>query len=184
MSTICILNLSRPRIEPVPFSFAGDVLKIEDPQLIPDQGALILYVVAHGVPDGFLTGDAQPPLIGERELFAAIRARRDEKSDTLIVWDLCFAKSFFSIPGLAWPKNYAHLFACEAHERTWHTGPRTGGLAPQSVFSAQLERAILTCKQDHRLSWAGIDQTLKALLGPAQTPSVVPSGVPVLFFGA
>src|SRR5688500_8327970 len=100
MTSICILNLSAPRIDPVPFSFADSVMKTSDPREIPAAGPLVLYVVAHGVPDGLLVG-TPPVRISESELVAAIKQRRGEMP-TLIVWDLCFAKSFLSLDGVSW----------------------------------------------------------------------------------
>lgn len=183
MTSICILNLSAPRIDPVPFSFADSVMKTSVPAEIPAGEPLVLYVVAHGIPDGLLVG-TPPVQLSEAELVGAIKHRRGEVP-TLIVWDLCFAKTFLNLDGVSWPQNYAHLFSCEAHERTWHEGERAGGQAPQSLFSKHFEQAIQTCKQARTLSWPSLEEELQRLFGRIQHPTVsVPARYdPELFIG-
>lgn len=184
VSSLCILNLTEPRIEVVEFSFPRRSTTVTNSLLaIPQDVRLVLYIVAHGVPDGFLVGEP-PALFSDSALAEAIRGRRG-RAPTLCVWDLCYAETFHVTDFDLWPDNFAHIFACRPWERTWHSGFRQGAPSPHSVFSSQLERAILDCKADGRLDWVNLELRLQAYLSPVQAPTISASDqhAPAQYFG-
>jgi hypothetical protein len=138
------------------------------------RGPLILYIVAHAVPDGLI--DANGETLNEKAVADAIRATRDEWP-TVIVWDVCFAESFFKFSGYEeWGPQYVHIFACQEFERTWQKNGFT-------QFSEALENAlgILPDKND----WDLLEAELQNQLGTLQTPAIVAgveAGVPTDFF--
>jgi hypothetical protein len=181
---ICVLNLSPVNVRNYEMALEVDPqvltrLSRAEPRHIqnvddiplgekPDDEALILYIVAHGVPNGVMSGTRT---IREAQLARQIRAQRGE-APTLIIWDVCFAKSFLDIPGLpAWPASYVHIFSCEAHERTWQ---KSNGTQPRArtLFSTELSATIAPGAQLQ--DWARLEQQLQRQLDPIQKPSIHP----------
>src|SRR5207244_1924485 len=131
---------------------------------------LVLHIVGHAVPNG-LTPTLNGKRLDETTLAAAITERRGNEP-TLIVWDVCFAKSFLHVPRVRWGRNYVHIFSCQAHERTWHNGTNK---RRRTLFSEVLKGAIRRPKDDP-LTWRSLQQGLREELDAIQTPEVHPMG--------
>jgi hypothetical protein len=132
---------------------------------------IILYIVAHGVPNGVMN---RRRLVDEKALAKKIIQRRKE-APTLIVWDVCFAKSFLQIEGLGdlWTRNYVHIFCCEEYERTWQMGKATNPPG-QTLFSKELREALGALRGQRLRSWTTLERQLQEQLGSLQTPSIHP----------
>jgi hypothetical protein len=186
MTPICILNLThsdaQQNIQPAPLSFGAPQTTIRDPGAIPNDGPLILYIVGHAVPNGLL-GDPNNRVLKEEDLATDIQRKRGSYP-TLIIWDVCFAKSFLAIPRVDWSNNYVHIFSSQSYERSWHTGQTAGKPPRQSIFSTELEGAIITCKREGTLTWRALEGQLRAQLGQLQKPAISPQEgpPPQLFF--
>jgi hypothetical protein len=106
----------------------------------------------------------------EGALAAQIRERRDHSRGTLIIWDVCYAKTFAEIGDVRfheWPPNYVHLFSCQSHERTWLRQSADGGSV--SLFSEQLAAVL----EERPATWPALQRSLRNRLGALQTPEVV-----------
>lgn len=134
---------------------------------LPREGALILYILGHAVPNGLKFGP-QNLIISEAAILKELTAVRGDAA-TLVILDACFAQSFEAIAGGAWPARFGLIFSCGAFERSWHSG------APvrQSLFSDALNRAMKECRR--RGSSAPLEGELSATLGKLQVPVVTDS---------
>jgi hypothetical protein len=172
---LCVLNLtssgqhSSTSLSVGPLSFGVKRFPdIFDFKKIPaHQGPLILYIVDHAVPDALLvrraTGSPNDVIPEPTVADAVIRRRRE--NPTLIIWDLCYARSFERIKGYKWSdKPYVHIFGCEAHEQSWHTG---GGVR-QTLLSMALQASLNSGVR----SWDTLENKLNDLLAPVQRPSI------------
>ena len=165
----------------LPPDFLSDAKHIEQTDEIPvgrvtTDDPIILYIVAHGVPNGVMN---RRRLVGETILAQKIIQRRKE-APTLIVWDVCFAKSFLQIKGLGdlWTQNYVHIFCCEEYERTWQMGKATNPPG-QTLFSKELREALGALSGQRLRSWTPLERRLQEQLAPLQTPSIHPkNGLP------
>ena len=160
----------------LPLDFLSDAKHIERADEIPAgrviaDDPIILYIVAHGVPNGVMN---RRRLVDEKALAKKIIQRRRD-APTLIVWDVCFAKSFLQIKGLGdrWTHNYVHLFCCEEYERTWQMGNATRPPG-QTLFSKELREALGALGGQRLRSWTTLERQLQAQLWPLQTPSIHP----------
>jgi len=172
MATLCILNLANSRS---PGRVDADINKFADlsapnrigtPGDIPVSDApLVLYIVGHAVPNGLI--DTNGDVLDEVELAKIIREKRDDKP-TLIVWDVCFAKTFLQLADSGrWPDNYVHVFSCQEYERTWHAGKKDGR---KSFFSTAFRQACQ--EKTGKPTWDGIQERLREAFGSIQTPEV------------
>jgi hypothetical protein len=164
------INLSQEgvaEIQLAPLDFADAPIPIRDFAELPRTSALILYIVAHAVPNALKIGPPNLTLLEATVVkqLAEVRGR----VPTLVILDACFAQTFQEIAGGAWPAEFGLIFSCRAFERAWHGG------APlrQSLFSDALNRAIAVCRS--RGSTAALESELKATLGELQVPVVADS---------
>ncbi|HMI86332.1 MAG TPA: hypothetical protein VK550_19695 [Polyangiaceae bacterium] len=136
----------------------------------PDTDPLILYIVAHGIPNGVIREGIK---VSDVSLAKTIRHHR-RGAATLIVWDVCFAKSFLKVAHLGkWPSNYVHIFSCQAHERTWQVSGK--GSQKQTLFSTELRAALGRLKTSGKAkTWGKLEEQLQTQLYPIQTPSIHP----------
>jgi hypothetical protein len=160
----------------LPPDFLSRAAEIERPEEIPEgrfttDDPIILYIVAHGVPNGIMN---RRRLVDEKALAKKIIRQRKE-APTLIVWDVCFAKSFLQIEGLrdSWTPNYVHIFCCEEYERTWQTGNATKP-PRQTLFSKELREALGALNGQRLQSWTTLEEKLQDQFGLLQTPSIHP----------
>jgi hypothetical protein len=167
--TLCVLNLTKApkRLNVDHLLFADDTMRTDSPDKIPKSPEpLVLYIVGHAVPDTLLVPDGRP--LREDVLVGKIKKRRGN-NPTLIVWDLCFARSFEKIKEPGWAgKPYVHIFSCKEYEQSWHTGP-TGDPQRQTLFSLAFQEAI----NEGFASWDDLDKKLTRKLGRLQRPSIV-----------
>lgn len=177
---LCILNLSnasagrglRPIVD-LPFDFPS--IKTRFPELIPtDKNPTIVYVVGHAILDGIRMTEGRRPgqatTLSEEAFAKTVQSRRQDNK-TLMIWDICHAKSFLKIADRFWPANYGHIFACQEHERTWHTGSSTTP-ARQTRFSVELKEALAAL--DGKVSeWSALEKQLQKQLGRLQRPEIV-----------
>jgi hypothetical protein len=178
-TSIYVLNLSgsatpaRLQLDPGLFPLLGGspstIAAVGD---VPDKDALILYIVDHAVPNGLAVGGGG--ILPEAVLAKAIRDQR-KALPTLLIWDICFAKSFLVIPSIEpWGDNFVHVFSCAAHERTWHTG-KAAAPPMQTLFSTELRKAMETLRlRGGSFEWAAVENELQSQLRPIQTPTVTP----------
>jgi len=151
-----------------------DFAKLRTDNALLIKEPLVLYIVAHAVPNGLI--DANGETIQEIEVAKLIQQKRGDLP-TVIVWDVCFAGSFLDIPGCAdWSSNYVHIFACQDFERTWQKKGVT-------QFSEALKAALdaLPSEKD----WERLDAELQKQLGTLQTPDIIAgadAGMPADFF--
>jgi len=199
-TSICVLNLSPAHLDdtleihPATFVSVPDALRsgrvctIQHLRDIPhgmraSAPPLILYILGHGVPNGVRS---RGETISEAELADAIIERRGS-APTLIVWDICFAKSLMDVarlrtpasmkkrgPTCDWPPTYVHIFSCEAHERTWQMG--NGKRSPAlTVFSKDLQAALGELVSASGFSsWRKLEKRLQDRLAPLQKPFIHP----------
>ena len=164
----CVLNFTSKKqglkLDP---AFASSRFPEISFRRIPSRGVLTLYVLGHAAPNELKDGNR---LVSEQTLADAIMRRR-RTPPTLIVWDVCYSKSFRTIgdrPFQHWGKNFVHIFSSQAYERTW-LGTGTG--KPVSFFSTQLVDAL---KAGQRPStWSDLEKRLRARFGNLQTPEIV-----------
>jgi hypothetical protein len=176
---LCVLNLSNAStgrgLSPVvdlPFDYL--TMQTTHPELIPtDDAPTIVYVVGHAILDGIRMTQGKKPgedvTLSEEAFAATVQARRQDNK-TLMIWDICHAKSFLKIANRHWPDNYGHIFACQAHERTWHTGPSTTP-PRQTHFSMELRDALKALQG--KVAWPALEDRLQKQLGRLQTPEIV-----------
>jgi hypothetical protein len=179
------------KIQLAPLDFADAPIPIRDFAELPRTGALILYIVAHAVPNALKLSPPNLRLLEASlvEQLAKVRggdpakirvqdpaevrledpAQSRKAPPTLVILDACFAQTFQEIAGGAWPKEFGLIFSCRAFERAWHSG------APlrQSLFSDALNRAMAVCL--NKGSTATLEIELKATLGELQVPVVTDS---------
>jgi hypothetical protein len=103
---------------------------------------LVLYILAHAIPDGLKTGPNT--LLDEATLVRELLHLRGQQP-TVVIFDMCFAESFESIAQVTWPDTFVRIYCCKKHERTWHTGETRE--RRQSIFSGHLNKTILECRQ-------------------------------------
>jgi hypothetical protein len=183
-ATLCVLNLTHladdpnHRLEIAHLNF-GPVPSelITDPNLIPEEpDCLILYVVAHAIPDALLKlrernilGNA--PMLPDQDFANIVKDRRGDKR-TLIIIDACYARSFEVIAGGDWAdRPYRLIFGCESHEQAWHTGPSADPEVDpprRTLLSIALKAAI----ESGVANWTKLDEALRALLANVQCPSI------------
>ncbi|HMJ57208.1 MAG TPA: hypothetical protein VK540_34300 [Polyangiaceae bacterium] len=145
--------------EPVPVAAIDDFPE-------PSAEPLILYILGHAAPDELLEGDVARP---DHSIATAIESWRGNAS-TLLIWDVCFAKSFLNIErDEPWNTNYVHVFACQRYERAWHHG----GQQNHTIFSTALHNALEQFRNEpNHLSWDGLTLLLNANLGGLQTAEI------------
>jgi hypothetical protein len=177
-----VLNLTDPE-KTITAKFAGvekrhQIRKLSD---IPDAATsrqMVLYVIGHAIPNGLIGPDNA--ILPEAEIATAIQRRRGY-APTLIVWDVCFAKSLLDISGApAWTSNFVHVFSCQPYERTWHLGPPSttdDGSRPPSGerptgFSIELASALGALEPG--ASWETLESALRERLFPVQRPEITP----------
>jgi hypothetical protein len=168
----CVLNLtksvqrSRKELNIGDLSLGDATVPIERADDIPtDRGSLILYIVGHAVPDALLVpaGGTLP----DDDLVGTIMRRRGD-NPTLIIWDFCFARSFGKVKNRGWTKKpYVHIFSCQAHEQSWHTGPD-----PDHPFRTVFSLALQEVLDDGIEDWFDLKDKLQGLLGRVQHPSI------------
>lgn len=177
-----VLNLSDSKkpLHTVPdLTFGGETKEITDPNQIPDdKEPLILYILAHAVPDALVSPALQQFLTRMRkftgsselipeDVFAAFVKQRRGTNKTVIIWDLCFARSFEEIRAGWVGMPYVHIFSCAAYEQGWHTGAATTP-PRQTLFSMALKKAIeLGFK-----TWRDLESQLTEHLADVQQPSI------------
>jgi hypothetical protein len=166
----CVLNFtssgSKLELDPAFNGFE----RLPDCGRIPKDGVLTLYILGHAVPNQLL--DRQGNILPEKDLAADIRKYRGS-SPTLIVWDVCYARSFELIaqaPIESWGDNFVHIFSSQAYERTWRLPPDDKGKGI-SFFSTQLRRAIAAAAKAD--SWAALQKQLREQYGDLQSPEIV-----------
>ncbi|HMJ54956.1 MAG TPA: hypothetical protein VK540_22930 [Polyangiaceae bacterium] len=175
MPAICVLNMSNDlsASQLVLGAVAGPE-PIKDPAAIPETDPLVLYVVGHAIPNGlFVTAapGAAATRVSEAVVAHAIAARRGNQP-TLVIWDTCFAASFLAIPNFTWTDNFVHMFSCQAHERSWHSG----GVDKVTLFSDKLKAALVVCREAGACTWTALEDELRKQLGNLQTPQIVSFG--------
>jgi hypothetical protein len=180
MTTLCVLNPTVFHPDPAKhltiakLSFGGTTVRIEHPRDIPvDDGPLVLYIVGHARPDVLLVprGDGATGILTEKELVETVLKRR-RNNPTLIIWDLCYARSFETQRRASWAgKPYVHIFSCESFEESWHTGEKGWEGAPPrcTLFSLALEKALA----DGAATWGELRDRVQILLGHVQHPRVL-----------
>ena len=167
----CVLNLTKSAPESkqlnVDHLSLGDKKELDSADEIPKDGQLILYIVGHAVPDALLVSDEG--LVPEDQLVATLMDRRGSRP-TLIIWDFCFARSFERVKNPGWRERpYVHIFSCEAHEQSWHTGSGPPARPPRrTLFSLALQRVVDEGYRD----WADLENKLQRLLGHVQHPRI------------
>jgi hypothetical protein len=136
-------------------------------------GRVVLYVVGHAVPNGLI--GASGAVLPEADVATAIQKRRGY-APTLIVWDVCFAKTLLEITGAApWTDNFVHVFSCQSYERTWHLGPASrldSSEERPTMFSMQLTDAVRALGSG--ASWEMLESELRKRLSPIQRPEITP----------
>jgi hypothetical protein len=192
-----VLNLNDPnaethqRLELAEGFFFNEKPKVSaDLTEIPgDAEPLILYILGHAFPDALVTPTLTPFVQSKRTIsgsngfvseedFAAFLKKVRGNHPTLIIWDVCFAKSFARMTGAGWAdKPYVHVFSCESYEQTWHTGyPKdASGSAPQTLFSIALKEATA---EGPISTWDELATRLNQKLLPLQHPSIVLPNTP------
>ena len=193
MSTaLSILNLSAPdphRLAPdgrfddaartigSPGDVSGGAAALDSSRQTPPETAeqfLILYVVGHGVQHGLI--DSQERILDEEDVARQIQTLRHGRP-TLVIWDVCFAKSMLHVgkpskgDANSWPKNFIHIFSCRAFERTWHNGRGTS--PARTVFSTVLCEVVAELeRKDRNFTWEQLEEKLRAKFR-IQQPSIV-----------
>ena len=160
---------------------------ITDPRQIPTSGRLILYILGHAIPDALVV-PALTQYIASRQTvsggnsllpeqaFAEFLIEQRGDNNTLIIWDLCFARSFELNAGPRWTsKPYVHIFGSAAHEQAWHTGDPSR----ETLFSLALKEATAPGNGFER--WQELEDRLKGHLQPVQHPSIVGQLLPADF---
>ncbi|HMI86338.1 MAG TPA: hypothetical protein VK550_19725 [Polyangiaceae bacterium] len=135
---------------------------------------VILYVVGHGVQRGLV--DGKGVIVEEEDVANEIKKLRNGHP-TLIVWDVCFARSMLKIGASAqhsWPANFIHVFSCQPFERTWHSGP--GATPARTVFSSVLCDVVaeLDAQSKGLFDWKQLEQRLQTEFGWTQKPTIEP----------
>ena len=182
---LCVLNLSeeKKRLEIVEPPVDGSIEHTNDPNEIPDgEDPLILYVVGHAVPDALLllsrrgVYGSSNNILPERAFAEVVKKNRAGKK-TLVILDLCYAKSFADMSGGGWAGlPFALIFGCELYEQAWNTGP-SASPARQTLLSIALDAAIRRGVPD----WEALEKVLQESLGNVQHPSIpVTAGRPSL----
>ena len=86
---------------------------ITDPRQIPTTGTLILYILGHAIPDALVVPALTQYIVSRQadpggnsllpeEAFAEFLIEQRGDNKTLLIWDLCFAKSFELNAGPRW----------------------------------------------------------------------------------
>jgi hypothetical protein len=153
---------------------ANQISSLSDiPDVATTPGALVLYVIGHAVPNGLI--GPNNAILPEADVAKTIQKRR-QYSPTLIVWDVCFAKSLLEITGAApWTDNFVHIFSCQSYERTWHLGPPSSLESSKdrpTLFSIELSAAVEALPVN--ASWEMLEAALQERLSPAQRPEIKP----------
>jgi hypothetical protein len=190
MSTpLYVLNLNNPNTPPDKhlrladrffFGTNPDLDKIiTDPRQIPKTGTLILYILGHAIPDALVVPTLAQYVVSRQavsggdsllaeQAFAEFLMERRGDNRTLLIWDLCFARSFELNAGPGWTtKSYVHIFGSTAYEQAWHTGDPSR----ETLFSLALKEA--TAPGNGLQEWKQLEVRLKELLKSVQQPSIV-----------
>ena len=178
--SFCLLNMSSPskrlNIDPALGQLVESINSTTD---IPARDPLILYIVGHAVPDGLMVpggpDDANGTTISDAVVAEEIRAKRGAQN-TLIIWDVCFAKSFLQTSGAqSWGPNYVHIFACQSYERTWNAGPSSSP-SRKTSFSTGLQQTLANQTSQAPLSWDSLNVQLNAHFAGLQTAEIYTTG--------
>jgi hypothetical protein len=160
------------------FTFGSPIHLISEFDQLPKSGPAVLYIAAHAVPNALRRKDGG--LLSEEDLFKELEGRAG--LPTLVVFDLCFAKSFSKIPSFPWPANFGLIFSCLEHERTWSRD--LDAKSRQSLFSEAFNTEVNLCiaKRD----FSDLQSNLVARFDGIQTPFVEASQALLreVFFGA
>jgi hypothetical protein len=163
-----LLKLSRggSKLEVDPALGAPEpVVRLADIPLRGSDDPLILYILGHAAPDELFEGTQK---LQDVDVAEAIENRRGD-ANTLLIWDVCFAKSFLNLQReKPWTTNYVHIFASQRYERAWHQGGDTN----RSIFSTALCNALQMLRHERQLSWEGLTLLLNSHLGGLQTAEI------------
>jgi len=165
---------------------------ITDPRQIPRTGTLILYILGHAIPDALVVPALDQFVQSRRaapggnsllpeQTFADFLIEQRGDNKTLLIWDLCFARSFEVNAGPGWTgKPYVHIFGSAAYEQAWHTGSTDKATDPprQTLFSRAFKEATM---QGGFERWEELEVRLKELLEPVQHPKIVGQPLPADF---
>jgi hypothetical protein len=182
---LCVLNLTSGErqltiVEP---PFVGAITRTSNPYEIPDlPEPLILYVVAHAIPDALnvVNSHGNALSLTDQQFADAVTVQRKGK-ETLIILDLCFAKSFAETRGAGWEGiPNVLIFGCDSYEQAWHTG-RVGDNPPKTLFSIALDAVLRSGVPN----WAALESALVKSLSNVQHPSIPsnPSEIELSQFG-
>jgi hypothetical protein len=175
-SKLYIINLSgekgskrRVEVDPDLDFGGGRVERLDLSQLPEDKEPIVLYIVGHALPDEIFVNGVR---VSEVELVKRITDARKNNS-TLIIWDLCHARSFERNSSRGWGgSSHVLIFACQSYEEAWHSGPSTP-LPRQTLFSIALKEAKNGASNDGGFRhWSALEEQLRGLLEPLQRPSI------------
>ena len=195
-ASLRVLDLSGYSPSKQALALAKDVFFDASPQPLASKAdlqttdPLILYIVGHAFPDALVAPALQSLMqdgqttgngkgIVRESSFASFLKEQRGRNPTLIIWDICFAKSFAQINGNEWGDfPYVHIFACEKYEQTWHSGD-TSDPPRQTLLSMALQGATARGAFEN---WAELQQRLEDRL-PLQRPSIDHNGLDPAVFG-